>query len=189
MTTIAAVEGDGWAVIGFDSRVSTMLPGGRIYTMPTTSNGKIVRNGEYLIGAAGDLRILNIIGYAFKPPTPPRGNTNLDKFIITTFIPALRLCFEEHGVSLKENGTGADLIVALRGRIYEIGEGFEWCADSKGIYAVGSGSTFALGSLYTTLGGKKYGIETAKKAVKLSLEIASSLDSGTGLPIVITTQE
>lgn len=189
MTTIAAVEGDGWAVLGYDSRVSTTLPGGRIYTMSLTSTGKIVEVGEYLIGAAGDLRVLNILGYAFKPPTPPRSSANLDKFMVTSFIPALRLSLEENGIPLKEHGTGAEIIVAVRGRIYEIGEGFEWCADEHGIYCVGSGSAFALGSLYTSLATKKeYGIEAAKKAVKLSLEVAAALDSGTGLPIFVTTQ-
>jgi hypothetical protein len=42
VTTIAAVQGEGWAVVGYDSRVSE--EDGRAYTLPK-DNGKIVKNG------------------------------------------------------------------------------------------------------------------------------------------------
>lgn len=185
MTTIAAVQGDGWVVLGSDSRVSSDEDG-RIYTMSKTT-GKVVRNGEYLIGAAGDLRAINILTYVFKPPVLPRANTNLNRFMTSTFIPALRTCFEENGIG-KDGAHDSDIIVAVRGRVFEIGGQYEWCEDTKGIYAVGSGSNYALGSLYTTV-GKNLEVEDARKFVKLAIEIAASLDSGTGLPITIYTHK
>jgi ATP-dependent protease HslVU (ClpYQ) peptidase subunit len=186
MTTIAAVQGDGWAVVGYDSRVSVIEPDGRIYTM-SKATGKLVKNGEYLIGTAGDLRILNLMSFVFKPPTVPRANTNLNKFMITTFVPALRTCLEENLVS-KDGEHGSDLIVVVRGKIYEIGSQYEWCEDVKGIYSIGSGADYALGSLYSSL-PKDFTLEDAKKSVKLAIEIAAQLDTGTGLPITVTTQK
>ena len=186
MTTILAVQGDGWAVLGHDSRVSTVNSNGRVYTM---QENKIQENGEYLIGTAGDLRILNIIAYAFKPPAPPKANTLLDKFMVSVFIPALRQCLEEHGIPLKDNGSGADILVAVRGRVYEIGESFEWCTDKSGIYGIGSGAQFGLGSLFTTLKDKDVSVRMAERAVRKALEIASELDSGSGLPVFVITQE
>ena len=41
MTTIAAVQGEGWAVIGYDSRVSE--EDGRTYILPK-DNGKVFKN-------------------------------------------------------------------------------------------------------------------------------------------------
>lgn len=186
MTTIAAVEGENWAVVGYDSRVSVIDPAGRIYTMPKSS-GKLTKNGEYLIATAGDLRVLNILSYVFKPPVIPRANTNLDKFMVSTFIPALKECLEEHSVS-KDGEHGALLIVAVRGRVYEIGEQFEWCADTRGMYAIGSGESYALGALYALL-PKKPTLEEAKSCVKQAIEIAAQLDPGTGLPITVITNK
>lgn len=186
MTTIAAVQGEGWAVVGYDSRVSVIEPAGRIYTM-SKATGKLVKNGEYLIGTAGDLRVLNLMAYVFKPPAIPRANTNLDKFMITNFVPALRACLEENAVS-KDGECGADLIVVVRGKIYELGGQFEWCEDARGIYSIGSGSDYALGALYASL-PKKFSLEEAKKFVKLAVEVSAELDSGTGLPITVTTQK
>lgn len=184
MTTIAAVQGSGWAVVGFDSRATT--EDGRVYTM-SKSAGKLAKNGEYLLGAAGDLRAINILTYVFKPPAVPRANTNLNKFMTSVFIPALRTCFEENGLG-KEGVQNSVIIVAVRGKVYEIGEQYEWCEDVRGIYAIGSGGAYALGSLYSTI-EKDVDVESAKKFVKSAVEIAASLDPGTGSPVTVLVQK
>ena len=63
MTTILAVQGDGWAVIGSDSQWST--EGGRI---GKSSQPKVITLGKYLIGIAGHTRGANIIQHSFTPP-------------------------------------------------------------------------------------------------------------------------
>jgi hypothetical protein len=84
VTTIAAVQGSGWAVVGFDSRV---VDESRVYILPSNA-GKIVRNGDYLLGAAGDMRAINLLGNVLKPPVPnPRDEgIRLDRFISSKFI-------------------------------------------------------------------------------------------------------
>lgn len=188
MTTILGVQGNGWSVLGYDSRVS-MLSTGRVYTLPEHES-KVVENGEYLIGTAGDLRILNIVNYAFKPPAPPKSEHLLDKFMVSVFIPALRQCLEEHGITLKDSGSNADILVSVRGKIYEIGETFEWCSDTSGLYGIGSGAQFGLGSLYTSLKDKnEVTPRMAERAVRKALEVSAELDSGSGLPVYVVTQE
>ena len=49
MTTIAAIQGEGWAVVAYDSRVTEE---NRSYVLPKDA-GKVVRNGGYIFGAAG----------------------------------------------------------------------------------------------------------------------------------------
>lgn len=185
MTTIAAVQGNGWAVIGYDSQVSQVEPGGRTYTLPKSS-GKVVTNGEYLLGTAGDLRALNLVAYSFKPPAVPE-KVNISKFMTSVFVPQLRACFEEHAVG-KEGISNAQIIVAVRGKVFEIGEQYDWCQDIDGIYAIGTGAPYALGSLKTSL-TKNATLDEAKKSMKTALEVSASLDWGTGLPVTVVSQK
>jgi ATP-dependent protease HslVU (ClpYQ) peptidase subunit len=187
MTTVAAIQGNGWSVVGYDSRVTTVSEGGRYYTLPK-KNGKVVKHGEFLIGMAGDLRAINIVTYIFKaPPIPRTAINNLDKYIIGTFLPALKDCLEDNGINTKE-GSGSDFIILLRGKVYEIGEHFEWSPDTTNIYSLGSGSSYALGSMYSTL-EKDFTLEEAKYSIRKSLEVASQLDPFTGNPFTVLVQK
>ena len=180
MTTIAAIQGDGWVVLGFDSRV---VDDGRAYILPS-NNSKVVRKGEYLLGAAGDMRAINLLDI-FVPPSIPK-QVSLDRFITSEFIPALKSCFIANGYG-DEKGCGSSVLVAIRGVVYEIGEDYEWCRDERGLYAIGSGSAYALGALYA-VAEKDIEMSEAKRLMKTSVEIAATLNIETGLPIRVITQ-
>jgi len=189
MTTIAAIQGDGWAVVGYDSQVTEMVAGGRKFVLPKTSQ-KVVKNGEYLIGSAGSLRGLNLLANVFEPPTLPQRLTKdetLDKFFCSSFIPALRNCFEENSFG-KEGTQDSDILVIVRGKVYQIGSEYEWSPDQDGIYSIGSGSSFALGSLYTTSLSKKISQEQARVYIKQALDISSKLDACTSEPFEVVVQ-
>lgn len=192
MTTIAAVQGNGWAVVGYDSQVTEMVAGGRKFVLPKNSQ-KVVKNGDYLLGSAGSLRALNLLAGVFKPPAVPKTSLTddaLDKFFVTTFIPRLRDCFEDNSFG-KEGTQDSDILVIVRGKVYQLGSDYEWSPDQEGIYAIGSGSSYALGSLYTTslaLGGKKLSQEQARLNIKKALEVSSRLDACTSEPFEILSQ-
>ncbi len=136
MTTIASVQGEGWSVIGYDSRVSE--EDGRTYILPK-ENGKVFKNGNYIIGVAGDVRAINLLAHVFKPPvcTVNTLGVKLDKFITAVFIPELKKCFEEASYS-KDGEQESQIIILVNGTIYEIGEDFSWCHDTVGAYAAGT---------------------------------------------------
>ena len=103
MTTIIGIQGDSYAVICADSRVTEVdYDGTATQSISLKEIGfKIAQNGRYLMGVAGDVRAINILTHAFNPPTPPtilRGR-KLDHFITTKFIPSLRQCFDIEGYS------------------------------------------------------------------------------------------
>jgi ATP-dependent protease HslVU (ClpYQ) peptidase subunit len=192
MTTIVAVQGSGWAVVGYDSQVTE--EDGRRYTMARGSS-KVAKNGEYLLGAAGDVRAINILAYAFAPPkVGDLTGVRLDRFITSRFVPALRACFEAQGYAASKESKeiaeqGSVVLVVVNGTIYVIGEDYSWVRDSGAIYAFGSGGDYALGALYS------YGIEkvtsrvdVAQDLIRNSLAVASKLDPGTGAPFHIMTQ-
>jgi hypothetical protein len=106
MTTIVAIQGDGFAVVCSDSRISDMDKDGYVSQITTLRDGisKVYSNGKYLLGAAGDLRAINILHHAFTPPPIPNGTKGkkLDHFFTSKFIPALRECFEEQGYAMPD---------------------------------------------------------------------------------------
>lgn len=185
MTTVLAVQGDGWAVVGFDSLVSD--DNGRTFILGQGSS-KVAKNGPYLLGAAGDVRAINILAHAFTPPKP--GNVvgaRLDRFITSKFVPELRSCFEDHGYAsreLKERAThGSVVLAAINGVIYEIDEDYSWVRDASGIYAAGTGGDFAMGALYAMLGDQQVSnvpIDKAKKMIRDAISISIRLDAGSG---------
>lgn len=185
MTTLAAIQGEGWAVIGYDSRVTE---DNRIFVLPKDA-GKVVKNGQYIFGAAGDMRAVNLLAHTFKPPVPASTDfgAKLDKFISSKFIPALKQCFDD--AQYGEKGEqDSNILVVIHGRIYEIGSGYDWCHDESGIYSMGSGSQYALGAMHASLEGKKRTISTARSVVKSAVGISARLDPSSGEPIYVISQ-
>ena len=191
MTTIVCVQGPTWAVVGYDSQVTE--EDGRRYTMARGST-KVAKNGDYLLGAAGDVRAINILTHAFVPPIADgMVGVKLDRFITNKFIPSLRACFEAQGYAAsgkdEQAQYGSDVLVVVSGTIYVIGDDYSWVRDSAGVYALGTGGDYALGALYSRgidkLASK---ITTAQEAVRDSLQIAARLDPGSGAPFHVVSQ-
>jgi ATP-dependent protease HslVU (ClpYQ) peptidase subunit len=194
MTTIVAIQGRDSAVVGCDSRC--VEESTRVYSVGRGS-AKIVKNGDYLFGVAGDFRAINILSYVFTPPAP-KGETgiHLDRFVTKNLIPAMRTCFESQGYATKsaENKEqaeqGSTILVVLNGTVYEIGGDYSWVRDSSGVYAFGTGGAFALGCL---LGGKynfsTMTIERTKKVVTNALRVSAQLDQNTSAPFHIFVQQ
>jgi ATP-dependent protease HslVU (ClpYQ) peptidase subunit len=186
MTTIAAVQGDGWAVVGYDSRVTEENQ--KIFTLAKDS-GKVVKNGNYLLGAAGDMRAINLLTHVFKPPTlnPTTYGIKLDKFITSVFIPELKKCFEDASYS-KDGDMESQVLVVANGTVYEIGNDFSWAHDEAGLYAIGSGGDYALAALLATFETRKRTLGTANALVRQAITIAAKLDPNTAPPIYIQVQ-
>lgn len=187
MTTIVAVQGSGWAVIGCDSRVTDE---GRIYN---TGLGwsKVVKNNGWLFGVAGDVRAINLVAHAFRAPRPKPELKGvwLDRFVTAEFIPVLREVFDREGyVSGKRNGAeehGAEILACVNGCVYEIASDWSWCHDVRGLYAVGTGGEIALGALSVLSWSD---VVSAKDAVGRALESASEFDNGTSPPFRLFSQ-
>lgn len=199
MTTIVGIQGNGYAVIASDSRIASTDESGSIYQVTTLSNrlSKISQNGRYIIGAAGDLRAINLLHHVFVPPTPGLSTTgsNLDRFMVKQFVPALRTCFDTAGYNSanKDSPNLAEyestIIVAINGMIYIIDGDYSCLSDRMGIYAIGSGAAYALGSLHSLIGKKELTITQAKNISMRSLGVAAKFDPYTGPPYSAFVQE
>lgn len=201
MTTIVGIQGDGYAVVASDTRITGVVDNGSITHMMTLGPGcaKIATNGKYILGAAGDLRAINILHYAFQPPTPTPGlrGKKLDAFIVNKFIPALRACFDSAGYSppdtkdSKEHVAeqGSSIFVVVNATIYIIDVDYSWASDVTGVYACGSGADFAMGALHVLINGKKLSLSQAKAVALKALSVAAKFDPSTGAPFTTMTQE
>jgi ATP-dependent protease HslVU (ClpYQ) peptidase subunit len=200
MTTIVAIQGESFAVVGTDSRISTFDDSGFAYQVTTLGNGtgKVAANGKYLIGVAGDVRAINIVHHAFAPPqAPPNLSGNkLDVFMTKTFIPALRATFEEQGYANTKGDSSAhiaeqdsSILVAVNGSIYVIESDYGWTSDRTGVYAIGTGGTYALGALAALTGKKTFTSNSAKGYIVKALGVAAKFDPYTGAPFQTFVQE
>jgi len=199
MTTIVAMQCDGFAVVGTDSRISSLDEDGYAFQYGTMANNqaKITQNGKYLIGAAGDVRAINILQHVFQPPTPApslRGK-KLDSFITAKFISSLKSCFDEHGIThcgSKENQKtqqDSSIIAVINGCVYVIDTDFSWYTDASGIYSIGTGSQFALGALNALQVKQKISVTAAKRNCIKALTAAAKYDPFTGSPFQTFVQE
>ena len=193
MTTIIAIQGDGFACVSVDSRISSIDEGGFASQITTLSQGcgKIAANGKYLLGAAGDVRAINILHHAFLPPVPPPAmdDKKTNHFFTTKFIPSLRECFEKQGYAHPEKETsshiaehGSTVLAVLSGRIYVVEGDYSWTSDANGVYALGTGAPYALGALQILLGTKERTPKVCKDASLKALKTVSSYDPYTGPP-------
>jgi ATP-dependent protease HslVU (ClpYQ) peptidase subunit len=197
VTTIVGLQGDGFAMVCVDSRVSEDN-GGRISTLREGST-KVAVNGKYLIGAAGDVRAINILHYVFNPPAAPPNlkGRKLDGFMTQKFVPALRECFESQGYASPDSNEekrhiaehDSTILVVVNGVIYVIDGDYSWTAEQSGHYAIGSGSDYAIGAITALLPYPKFDIPSARKAGIKALTIAAKFDPGTGAPFHWFIQE
>lgn len=189
MTTLAAYQGDGWAVIGADSRASD--EDGRVMDLATP---KIVKNGEYLIAVSGASRGGNIAQFGWTPPKAPKSTdpTVLDKFVTRKLIPSLRQAFIEAGYDAKDDGDAAwqdsNLLIIFNGVIYPIFNDYSWDRESRNIYYSGSGGDVALGAMVALGIEKAKTVEAAEKIVYKAVELAAKWDAYTNPPIIVRSQ-
>jgi ATP-dependent protease HslVU (ClpYQ) peptidase subunit len=188
MTTLIAYQHEDFCLIVADSQTT-----GYDLASDCSPMGKIAINGKYLVSAAGLVRGMNIIQHAFVPPNPPK--SNLDKFMVKSFVPALRKCFVDSGYDIRTDGMSAshdnDFIVAVNGSLYFIDSayGLERVADS--LYCTGTGMKLALGAAYalgiTECDDYEEAIEILEKAVQTAIKF--DVNSGGKIQVALQTKD
>jgi len=200
MTTIIGIQGDGYSVVVADTRISSFDESGSAYQISTLGTGstKMAANGKYFLGAAGDMRAINILHHVFRPPDPPIDGDprKLDAFITGKFIPTLRACFDNQGYSPpdgkdKEHSAeqGSSIVVMVNASIYLIENDYSWTSEASGLYVTGTGAPYALGALQALISGKELTLQQAKRTALKAIAIASKFDPYTGAPFHANYQE
>jgi len=173
VTAIVGLVEDGSVFIGGDSAGVTGLD------LAVRADTKVFRKSGYLFGFTTSFRMGQLIHYALDLPKP---DADLDRFMVTTFIDALRACLKAGGWARKdsEREEGGTFLVGVRGKLFAVYDDYQVGKAADGFAAVGCGSQIALGALYATAGtGMK-----PKKRVEVALHAAERFSAGVRGPFV-----
>lgn len=202
MTTIVGLQGKGWTIIGADSQISTFDDQGFISSQTTlpSHSSKLIDKEGYILGAAGDVRAINLLHHVYQPPSTRYATTRekLDQHVTRRVIPTIRQCFDDQGFSPPEKGDrdhraehSSTVIISVKSRIYVIESDYSWMEDKDGVYVIGTGQHFARASMHLLLEGTDLNKLSQKKAIPMvekALEVASIYDPYSGGPFHIYTQ-
>ena len=125
---------------------------------------KVFRAGCYAIGFTTSFRMGQILRYCTELPEPPAGagGDELERFIVTDFVEAVRRAFAEHGFaktarftssaeeSVTEEGqeVGGRFLVGVAGEIFAIHGDYHVGRPTVPYAAFGVGAPIALGALH-----------------------------------------
>jgi ATP-dependent protease HslVU (ClpYQ) peptidase subunit len=143
VTAIVGLVRSGSVYIGGDSAgVSGM-------SLTVRADAKVFRKKRYLFGFTTSFRMGQLIRYSLTLPKP---TGNLDAFMSTTFIDALRDCLKTGGWAAKENEReeGGTFLVGVRGKLFAVHDDYQVAKAADGFAAVGCGDQIALGALFAT---------------------------------------
>lgn len=193
MTTIAAIQGDGWVVMGADSQ-GTYNDAKRLLM----KGEKVYDNNSILIAGCGMGRGLDLMHKAWVAPKPRGKKTaeELDLWMAKTFIPAMRKMFIDAGYDMKDDAEYAThesvFLIAVQGTLYIIDDDYSFDREVRGTITSGSGGDFAQGAL---TGLVKAGfnitesIESATNALTNAIDTAKDYDVFSGGETRIYIQE
>ena len=171
MTCIVGLVSEGKVYIGADSL------GSDGFTKEVRKEDKVFENGEFLIGGTSSFRMLDLLRWKFNPPTVKTGD-NLHKFMCTEFVDSVRGLFSDNGYCITtDDWRSGEFLVGVQGRLFKIQGDFQ--VAEYDYTACGSGEYHAIGSLYSTEGGKP------KKRLKAALSCAESFVVSVQRPFTI----
>ena len=178
MTCIAGIvdRSSGKVIIGGDSAAS----GGDIIL--TRRDPKVFENGKFIIGCTTSFRMIQLLRFSLK--LPKVGQKDIYEYMCTDFIDAVRTCFKDGGYLQKYTDgdeKGGSFLVGYKDRLFKIEDDFQVGETLNGIDAVGCGTEFALGSLYST---GDQDVSPSDRIVK-ALETAEFFALGVRRPFII----
>jgi len=148
-------------------------------SLTVRADTKVFRNAAYLFGFTTSFRMGQLIHYSFEPPEP---TGDLERFMATTFVDALRSCLKDGGWARKDNEReeGGTFLVGVQGRLFTVHEDYQVGEGADEYAAVGSGADIALGALYATAGTRM----APRKRVDVALHAAERFSAGVRSPFI-----
>lgn len=126
------------------------------WSLTVRADRKVFRNGPMIFGFTTSFRMGQLLRYALKVPHH-EPDVDVDRYMATTFIDAVRDCLKAHGYATKKDGqeSGGTFLVGYRGRLFHIADDYQVGEALDGFDACGCGSDLAKGALFASahLGG------------------------------------
>lgn len=167
MTAIVGLAHGGRVHLGGDSA------GVAGYSLTVRADSKVFRTGPYVMGFTSSFRMGQLLRWRLDPPEP---EADLERFMATAFVDAVRETLRDGGWLRKEHEQeeGGTFLVGVGGRLFCLQSDFQVAEAADGYAAVGCGADIALGALYATSSGRK----PPRKRLRLALEAAERFSAG-----------
>lgn len=175
MTCIIAVESEGKVYMGGDSAAAAG------WDMSVIDFKKVFRNGDFLVGYTTSFRMGQLLEHEL---TVPKQETESDMhYMITKFVPAVRELFKSAGFTKVDSNqeSGGLFLVGYKGKAYRVDDNFQVLHCVGGLYAIGCGSAYALGSLATNVS------KNVEAKIMTALEVAGNFSNGVCSPYYVVT--
>jgi ATP-dependent protease HslVU (ClpYQ) peptidase subunit len=147
MTAIVAYSTGKKVMMGSDSRL--LATDGSTHSPNISKLFKI--NNEILVGLSGSSVGTMLLEHGIDfPKLPKKGKFNQLQWLVRNFVLPAKLALEELGYPSKEDIFSITALIGVRGILYELMPDWELAEINKGtFYAVGSGSPYALGAMFS----------------------------------------
>lgn len=145
MTCIVGIETPEGVMMGCDSMSAAH------WDAKITRLDKVFQVGAFLIGYTSSFRMGQLLQYGLN--VEPQASEESDlAFLVTKFVPAVRLCFKEGGFTRIEASAeeGGEFLVGYKHRLYVVRSDFQVNSSMDGFNSVGCGCSYALGNLFSS---------------------------------------
>ncbi len=147
---------------------------------------QVESNPSFIIGCTTSFRMIQLLRYSLS--LVPVDDTDIYEYMCTTFITAVRKCFEDGGY-MKEakegkNDEGGTFLVGWVDRLFKVGGDFQVGESMEDYEACGCGVNYAKGSLYTTQQLHEWSVA---ERLQESLEAAAYHSGGVEQPFIYLT--
>lgn len=189
MTCIVGIAHAGGVTIGGDSAGVAGLD------LVVRKDSKVftLEGGRAVFGFTSSFRMGDLLRYGLDLPKRDP-SADLDRWMRTSFIDAVRACLKAGGYATVSNGveTGGQFLVGIEGRLFHVESDFQVGESAHGVDAVGCGQAFALGAM-VALGGAALGVGNqsvlAEMRVRKALEVAETFSAGVRGPFQVRHAE
>jgi ATP-dependent protease HslVU (ClpYQ) peptidase subunit len=196
VTAIVGVEHKGKVYIGGDSAGSdgwrvSIRADEKVFVRQGAedfTNGGARSVHPMVFGFTTSFRMGQLLRYSLKIPTMPSGADEMDKWMVTDFIDAVRQCLKDGGFASKtdEEEVGGTFLVGTRGSLYFVGSDYQVGRAVDGYDAVGCGEDYALGALHALREtGTKASTPGPEAQINAALEAASHHSTGVAGPYLV----
>lgn len=151
------------------------------WSLHIRADSKVFVSHGFIYGFTSSFRMGQLLRYKFIPPEMK--GTNLDEYMRTAWIDAVRRCLADGGFAKKENGveTGGTFLVGHKGRLFCVYEDFQVAECSDEYAAVGCGTDIASGAMFAMKEMRK----TAHWKITKALEAAVNHSAGVRGPFEV----
>lgn len=121
------------------------------WSLTIRADQKVFRNGPMLFGFTTSFRMGQLLRYALVVPER-NPNMDVERFMSTLFIDAVRQCLKDHGWAEKDKDSerGGEFLVGYAGRLFNVGSDYQVGIPLDGYDACGCGAQIACGALFAT---------------------------------------